>query len=63
MACGTCGGNHVGTCPGVSCRCRGCGRQYVAGNGWYNHFYCGPGCCAVRRAELNPVVEEDDYYG
>lgn len=36
----------------TECKCIVCGRLYVAGDGWFNYFICGPHCCAVRRAEI-----------
>lgn len=62
MSCSTCGGNHVGSCPGVSCKCIICGREFVAGNGWHNHYLCSVSCCEARRAELAPPEEDDDLY-
>lgn len=60
MSCNTCGGNHVGQCPGVKRKCGECGKSYIAGNGWYNHFLCSPSCCAVRRANLAPSETYDE---
>lgn len=61
MTCGSCGGSHVGKCPGVRRICGECGAAFIAGAGWYNHFLCSLGCCAVRRAKLAPPLEEPDY--
>ena len=47
----------------VTCTCKGCGTRYNPDErNWNNWFYCSTGCCAVRRAELNPEPEEDVYY-
>ena len=62
MKCGSCGGEHVGKCPGVGRKCRECGKSFTAGNGWPNHFLCSFKCCDAVRAKLAappPTIEED----
>lgn len=61
MACSSCGGNHVGRCPGVHRVCGECKQTFIAGNGWHNHSLCSSRCCSARREKVKPTYNNEEY--